>query len=355
MSTKDEAAERAILERDPEAVGGPRPAALDLHGDRDHADQRTGQQPARVGPEAAGAQKGLGREDDRGGGGSRRVPGNGELMTADVIEFTGHRPDPPDWASCWTDGCEGVGAYFCGSTGGWYQNRGGLCSTCGAAAEHARAQEAVERLKTSLAAPQRLRNASLTRTVEPDSTERRLFRENRAAAVRSLRARAAETGATAITAASLPVVHALRAWSPPESLLLVGPVASGKTHLVVAAMNDHLERSLRPALFLSESGLFRNARRRAGGREEEDLQQVAESIDVLVLDDLGATDELKGWKRDAIEDIVCCRYNASLPMLITSNLPIADLESAYGKRVTSRLSEMTAGNAFTLSGVDWRG
>ncbi len=75
---------------------------------------------------------------------------------------------------------------------------------------------------------------------------------------------------------------------------------------------------------------------------------------MLALDDLGATECLVAWQRNLIEHIVCARYDASLPILVTSNIRLADIANLHGERVASRLSEMVGGRMRELVGFDWR-
>lgn len=267
----------------------------------------------------------------------------------------GARPTPPEWAQpCRSGHCENLGVYQDRDNGSWYETRWGLCAPCGAVKQAERDREVVEGLLAALRLPQKLQGLSLSRTIEPNADERAAWKRSPADAARALRDRARESAATAVTAKTLRSVDQLRAWRPPGSVFLAGPVGSGKTHLAAALLQDHVRRTVQAGLFVSEADLARNVRRRAAGREEPDLTLDAERSSVLLLDDLATSESAKGWQRDQIEDLICYRYNAGTPTIITSNVPLDGIGKVYGARVESRIREMAEGNVIAVSGLDWR-
>lgn len=177
-----------------------------------------------------------------------------------------------------------------------------------------------------------------------------------------------------------------REWRPRReadgtSLLLVGPVGGGKTTLAAALANGMIdtaagvafdkrhghERIAPPVLYMAETDLYeRLAMERANRTGRKYLDHLA-NAQVLVLDDLGTTETLAPWHRDAIEHLVSMRYNAARPLVITSNLRLASddpkeltIASLYGDRVHSRLVDMLGGRRrgmpgyLELLGFDWR-
>jgi DNA replication protein DnaC len=93
---------------------------------------------------------------------------------------------------------------------------------------------------------------------------------------------------------------------------------------------------------------------RAGGLVVGDIQESAGSVDLLVLDDLGAerllSDERGDWMRDRLYALVDRRYRRKLPILATTNSSDEDIEERLGARIFRRLMAMlepvpiTAGN-----------
>ena len=76
--------------------------------------------------------------------------------------------------------------------------------------------------------------------------------------------------------------------------------------------------------------------------------------DLLVLDDLGA-EATKGWINDKIYLIINRRYELDRPIVVTTNLDLAELERKLGERTASRLWEMCDAEAlFEFPDVDYR-
>ncbi len=73
-------------------------------------------------------------------------------------------------------------------------------------------------------------------------------------------------------------------------------------------------------------------------------------LDLLVLDDIGS-EKTTSFVEAFIYDILESRRNLSKPTIITTNLTDKEIESRYGKRVTSRLHD---GHSITFNGNDNR-
>lgn len=141
-----------------------------------------------------------------------------------------------------------------------------------------------------------------------------------------------------------------------RSVFLTGPVGGGKTTLVAAALCD-LMRAEIPAVYMPEAQLYKrleDIRRAPFGEKHVDVIAVLSRCRVLALDDLGTTEALDKRQRDAIEAIVCARYDGNKPILVTSNLTLSDVGRLHGERVASRLTEMCGRQQVQLIGYDWR-
>jgi DNA replication protein DnaC len=79
---------------------------------------------------------------------------------------------------------------------------------------------------------------------------------------------------------------------------------------------------------------------------EIDLLDIARTVPVLILDDLGAHNYTE-WTKNRIYSILNFRMNEQLPTVITSNLDFADMEAYLGDRTCSRLLQMC--RAFRLT------
>ena len=144
-------------------------------------------------------------------------------------------------------------------------------------------------------------------------------------------------------------------------ILLAGPVGGGKSALALAAVGDAIRRDpTLGALFMPEPTLVEIMRLEASGARRRGILDRVASVQVLVLDELGSTERVSDWHRDAIEYVIGARYNAALPTLITTNLTLEAIAETYGDRVVSRLVESLGGTRRALPGfrevvgMDWR-
>ena len=86
---------------------------------------------------------------------------------------------------------------------------------------------------------------------------------------------------------------------------------------------------------------------RPGGSEKGPEYEVKRlmRIPLLLVDDLG-TEKISEFTEEATYRILNERYNECRPLIITSNLPVAnpngpDLKDQLGQRITSRLAQTT--------------
>jgi len=145
---------------------------------------------------------------------------------------------------------------------------------------------------------------------------------------------------------------ALASWNgDPDTVLLIGPTGTGKTHLAIATLRswvlrgqDGLYLSMVPALTLLKSDLER-------GRE---LLAVWAAQPLLVFDDFGR-EQRTDYAVDMIRYLVESRYNAMLPTIVTTNLSDNDLakyDSPLASRLASGLVLKTTGRDRRIHGGD---
>lgn len=128
-----------------------------------------------------------------------------------------------------------------------------------------------------------------------------------------------------------------------EGLLFIGPVGAGKTFLACCIANAVLEAG-KEVLFVVVPDFLDEIR--ATYDEEADVEYsehellgLAKSVPLLILDDLGAFIYTE-WARQKIYSILNHRLNHRLPVVVTTNVALEDLEEYLGERTTSRLIEM---------------
>lgn len=135
------------------------------------------------------------------------------------------------------------------------------------------------------------------------------------------------------------------------SLLISGPVGTGKTHAAYAALR-HLALSGAYCRWqaVTCADLYGRLRPRHGVDSEAEFSAVTHAR-VLLLDDLGQAKQSE-WTEDVNYRLINHRYERRLPTLFTTNLGPRDLLAALGERVVSRLAEMTT--RVVLEGPDRR-
>lgn len=124
-------------------------------------------------------------------------------------------------------------------------------------------------------------------------------------------------------------------------LLFTGTVGSGKTFLA-AAIANYLVEQQKKILFLIVPDLLDELRASYNSNSdlsEFDLLDIARTIPILILDDLGAHN-YTDWSRNRIYSILNYRMNELLPTIITTNLDLTAIDDYLGERTSSRLLQM---------------
>jgi DNA replication protein DnaC len=133
------------------------------------------------------------------------------------------------------------------------------------------------------------------------------------------------------------LAHAF-AFRPAGVLAFYGDFGTGKTHLLAAVTNAHLERG-KACLFASVVSLFDAISERLEQRQDyQDLLRRAMQTPLLALDDI---DKLKPseFREETLYKLLNGRCTAGLPLAISSNSTPAELERWVGKAGRSRLMQ----------------
>lgn len=150
----------------------------------------------------------------------------------------------------------------------------------------------------------------------------------------------------ASTAAQRSALATVRDWAESATrtsaagLILLGPVGTGKTHLLAAtARHMRVERKTTAALF-SAREIVRRIRatwsQAAAETEEQALHDLAAGV--LALDEIGAGFNSEA-ERVQLFEVIDRRYQLRRPTIVASNLPLAQLRAALGERSFDRLRE----------------
>ena len=145
-----------------------------------------------------------------------------------------------------------------------------------------------------------------------------------------------------------------------KSVVLMGPVGTGKTFLAQHTLKAMMVKHRRPCLYAQEHTLLhawrfsqdktKSGTAAWGGR----FLAAARICDYLLIDDFGASRRTSDGALDALEEIIMIRYDAGKPVIVTTNLSSEDLEMRRGSRVWSRLKGMAKENIIEIKGGDFR-
>ncbi|CAO77373.1 DnaC-like helicase loader [Streptococcus phage M102] len=114
------------------------------------------------------------------------------------------------------------------------------------------------------------------------------------------------------------------------NVVLIGDVGVGKSHLAYSVIKELTKDSDKTAAFINVVDLL--AKLKADFKSESDYVSRLNSIDYLVLDDLG-TEKISEWSAGVIYSIL----NARDKTIITTNLEPKFLAQKYGRRLYSRI------------------
>lgn len=120
-------------------------------------------------------------------------------------------------------------------------------------------------------------------------------------------------------------------------LLLVGDYGTGKTHLAAAIANALIDEGI-PLMFNTFDGYLEKIKTEYNEGERKCLKQMCETP-VLFIDDIGKEKQTE-WSETILYAVINSRYEAMLPIVMTSNLVGEKLVDVLGGATYSRLCEM---------------
>ena len=138
--------------------------------------------------------------------------------------------------------------------------------------------------------------------------------------------------------------------APKGWLVLMGSYGCGKTHLAAAVANTCVEYGMN-TLFLTVPDLLdwlRYSYDSVNTTFESRFEEIR-NVGLLVLDDLGAQNATK-WAGEKLFQIIDYRYSRRLPMVVTSNLTLDDLDD----RIRSRLQDPDLVTRVRITAPDYR-
>ncbi len=142
------------------------------------------------------------------------------------------------------------------------------------------------------------------------------------------------------------------AHSPEGWLIFQGVNGCGKTHLAAAIANYRLAQG-KPVFFVVVPDLLDHLRSTFSPDSKISYDQFFEEIKqtpLLILDDFGEQSATL-WAQEKLYQLINYRYNARLPMVITTCLSLEEIET----RISSRMVDPKLSLVFNIIAPDYRG
>jgi len=132
-------------------------------------------------------------------------------------------------------------------------------------------------------------------------------------------------------------------WKLGRSLLLLGTMGTGKTHLACAIIQQVLRTEGRQgatARYTTASEIIMTVKETFGRQDktEADVYADLHSMDLLVIDEVGAQHG-SDFECQVLFQVINGRYERLLPTILISNLNLADIRRFIGDRVIDRMCD----------------
>ena len=140
--------------------------------------------------------------------------------------------------------------------------------------------------------------------------------------------------------------------SPEGWLIFQGVNGCGKTHLAAAIANDRLAQG-KPVFFVVVPDLLDHLRSTFSPDSKISYDEFSERIKevpLLILDDFGEQSATP-WAQEKLYQLINYRYNARLPMVVTTCLSLDEIET----RISSRMVDPMISLVFNITAPDYRG
>ncbi len=124
---------------------------------------------------------------------------------------------------------------------------------------------------------------------------------------------------------------------PEGWLVLVGDVGTGKTHLAHAIGATALHQDV-PVYAATAPDMLDMLRASYADGAFDQVFSNLRDVGLLIIDDMG-TQKGSEWTVEKLFQIIDHRYRSQLPMVVTSNVPLAKAEGRIDRRILSRLQD----------------
>ena len=140
--------------------------------------------------------------------------------------------------------------------------------------------------------------------------------------------------------------------SPEGWLIFQGINGCGKTHLAAAIANYQLAHG-KPVYFVVVPDLLDHLRSTFSPDSKisyDEFSEKLKGVPLLILDDFGEQSATP-WAQEKLYQLINYRYNARLPMVVTTCLSLEEIET----RISSRMVDPKLSVVFNITAPDYRG
>ncbi len=139
--------------------------------------------------------------------------------------------------------------------------------------------------------------------------------------------------------------------APKDWMVFLGLNGCGKTHLAAAIGNYQLQKG-KPVIFLFVPDFLDHLRSTFSPESKVTYDELFERVKqapLLILDDFGEQASTP-WAQEKLYQLISHRYNDRLPTVITTCLPLEDMET----RIASRLADPRLVSVVNIMAPDYR-
>lgn len=126
-----------------------------------------------------------------------------------------------------------------------------------------------------------------------------------------------------------------------KSLIMLGKLGNGKTHLACAMLKAIILSTMKPCLYVTFSEVVRRVKaswKNSSDEGEEDVYRDLARPHVLVIDEVGMQN-FTDFEQVVAYEVINARYLAEKPTVLITNLQAKDLAPTIGERCVDRLRE----------------
>lgn len=147
-----------------------------------------------------------------------------------------------------------------------------------------------------------------------------------------------------------------RNWELGRSMMLLGDVGTGKTHLACAIAQQVIRSYGASARYTMAIEIIRDIKMTFDKKSEQTERDVYASLlkpDLLVIDEVGVQHG-SDFERQVLFEVIDSRYRQLMPTIVISNLGLAGLRKCLGDRAVDRLTD-SGGPAVLFTWASARG